>query len=702
MTINNETYFTQADLIAAGVPEGTVKSGVGSCSDRWQTVLVGNKRVVRYQTLAPKVKKIVSDYFWQGMEEAEYQESLKVATLEIEPAVMPVLGLEEAFKRAVNQDWVRYEFKFGQMVKTEDEVQRKRQITALCRSAAVLELLGKLYAEKGLGFSKYEPIHELLPCVLAWKKNFEKRNAQGKKLFQSLYLPTHPIRLKEKVVQRFVELKPIEAVIELPRAGERATKESGISTELYGLLVSLRASPCNYTNENIIRYAQTWAKEQGLTVYSRSSLGNVLRDELVQNMTTSRFSKAARHGQKFRSSVKIARAMNAGDCWMVDGTRLNIAPHLTPEGKIKYLYWVFVMDVYSGKIIGNWFGYAENHEAYWFAIGMAVRLNGYLPYEIRHDRFPGHNYPVTLDLFAKLNQHGCRTTQTSEATGKVYAERLIGTIQSVFMNGSSTYIGEGIKSTRSTARPADSHTKALNRMAKDRTLEEVVLEASEIIDRYNATPLNQYSKVFRNTNLSPNDLQMHEAPNSRVVELWEVGTLFWMSKELAIRNFKVSHEHRGEKYSYLLPREVELNYSKVVIRFDPDKPETVHLFDPATDHPLGEGMLESAVQLFGPEPEYQKLAERKMYDNERKRVLKEKLNDAQAAVYVEDTLTLSLGAHLSKDAVESAESRYLQKSMEEMKATHKSRTKKGFTPEQEPVKKQQRTEDAMADVLSIL
>lgn len=702
MKINNEIYFTQAELIDAGVPEGTVKSGVSSGSSRWQVVPVAGRKYVRYRTLSDKHRQIVRDHFWQGMEEHLYEESLKVAIINIAPAVEPNLSLQEAFNRAVSQDYQRFEFVFAKMVKTEDEVQRKRQIKALCRAAAVLELIGKIYQEKKISFSKYEPINEILPSILTWKKNFEKRDSQGKKLFQSIYLPTHPIRLKEKVVMRFVEKMPVEAVIELPRAGAKATKESGISAELFSLLVVLRASPCNYTNENIIRHAQAWAKEQDLKVYSRSTLGNILRDELVQNMTTDRFSKAARQGQKFRSSIQMARAMNVGDCWMVDGTRFNVAPFLSPEGKIKYLYWVFVMDVYSNKILGSWFGYAENHEAYFYALKMAVKLNGHLPYEIRHDRFPGHNYEVTEQLFKVFAQHGCHTTNTTAATGKVYAERLIRTVQDVFMGRTATYIGHGIKSTVVSSRPAESQTKKINRMAKDRTFEDVMTEAIGLIDEYNATPLNAYSRAFRNIASSPNELMSHDKPNVREIEIWEVAQVFWHTKTCKIRNYKAQHEHRGQKYSYLLPREVELNYSEVVLRFDPDDVERVQLFDPATDHPLGEGVLESAIQLFGTNPEHEKLAARKQYDNDRKKVLKEKLLAHQQVAQIEDTVALSLGSHLSKEVVESAESRYMYGSLDEIENTHKSRTKKGFTPEKETGRREVRTGNSFADLLDTI
>jgi hypothetical protein len=424
---------------------------------------------------------------------------------------------------------------------------------------------------------------------------------------------------------------------------------------------------------------------------------------LVQNMTTDRWSKAARQGQKFRSSVQIARAMHAGDCWMVDGTRFNVAPFKSPDGTIKYLYWVFVMDVYSSKIVGSWFGYAENHEAYFYALKMAIKLNGYLPYEIRHDRFPGHNYEVTERMLATLNQHGCHTTNTTAATGKVYAERLIRTIQDVFMSKTKTYIGHGIKSTVDASRPAESHTKFLNKIAKNRIFEDVELEARQVIDDYNATPINQYSKAFRNINLSPNQLILNgHTPNVREVDVVEIAQIFWFTKTCKIRNFKAMHEHRGEKYSYLLPREVELNYSEVVIRFDPDEVEKVYLFDPATDAPLGEGELESAVQLFGPYPEVEKLAKRKQYDADRQTAIKSKLKEHQAVANIEDTIALSLGSHISKELVESAESSYLRGTSEEMKATHKSRTRKGFTPEREEVKKQVRTSDTYSDLLDMI
>ena len=112
----------------------------------------------------------------------------------------------------------------------------------------------------------------------------------------------------------------------------------------------------------------------------------------------------------------------------------------TEDGKTlrqqQFLYIVTVRDVHSGDILGYHYTITEDRWAVHYAVKMAAKNAGYLPYEIIFDKFPGHNSEEGSNFLKELENWGVLVTMSSNANVKPAQERFYGTLQTVFMQES--------------------------------------------------------------------------------------------------------------------------------------------------------------------------------------------------------------------------------------------------------------------------
>ena len=261
------------------------------------------------------------------------------------------------------------------------------------------------------------------------------------------YLPAHPRKLRPKILQFLGEESMVE-VVTLPRERNQNRAIEG-GEELQAWLLHLRNSPKNFTNAYIKRKIQTQCELNGKKMPSDAWFNERLASKEVQYLTADgRFGKKGRLGNKYRGYNLIAKPLFAGDAWQIDGTRANLIDFPLKDGKRVFLYMIAVRDVHSGVCLGATFSLTEDGLNVIDALRKAANNAGYLPYEIIHDRFPGHNAQAWLETSKRLNRMGVKLTQTSTATGKAQQERWFGTLQTVFMQQSDYYYGEGIQSRR--------------------------------------------------------------------------------------------------------------------------------------------------------------------------------------------------------------------------------------------------------------
>ena len=387
----------------------------------------------------------------------------------------------------------------------------------------------------------------------------------------------------------------------------------------------------------------------------------ILADFENKLMAIGRWGEKGRNAQIYKHYNPIENALYAGDCWQMDGTRANLISYKDETGKERFAYMVVVRDVHSGAILGLSIGLAESAWMYINALRMAVQNTGYLPYEIVTDRFPGHNKKDWVELTDRLKISGVKITYTHEATGKAKLERFFNTLQSVFMALSNYYYGEGIQGHRPFSHRS---AEALNKMKKAAkevgwSFDKACDETENIIGIYNATPLSKYSDKFKKIDKSP--LQLHEdspKENVKIIPVWKTLKYFGYHKTLTIRSSYIITEFQNTEYIYAPSIEIVLKHKEVMIAYDLNNLNSVHVFTADGRTYLGEAQEQKRAQVYGPNADYSGLAKSK----ERGRLLKE----AIAAKYQEivghttysETDLLMNGLN-SKAEIEAAETAYL-------------------------------------------
>ncbi len=481
------------------------------------------------------------------------------------------------------------------------------------------------------------------------------------RLMSAPYMPSSYRLLRERM-DAYISGTEVNELVFLPRAGNQNALSID-DPDIFSWMVKLRAMPQNYSNAHIIREMQRLCSTFGKECPSSSWFYSQLSTEKMKFITSSRFGAKGRFANEFTPTMNIANAIFAGDCWQIDGTRVNFVEHMGPNGKRRSLFMVCLRDVYSGDILGTWFGAAENRWAYIHVLKMAVSATGKRPYELVIDRFPGHNTEEWQHVEKGIRQMGTKVTYAHKATGKAQIERWIETLQSVFMSRSKYYYGEGVNSGRRHANPAIEHMALVRKEARyegfdfDMAWQEAML----VINAYRDTPYSKYSRKFRHLDKSPRQLhEESETPNMKKVELWQQVSLFGQQTSVKIRrDGLIKIEVMKVPYTFrVMDLEVIANHENVTLIYELDDLSVAHLFtrDEQMDL-ICEVREERAIQVYGPNAELGRVSELKSLFRQLQEYKESERNAIIEEGYSEfDLLT---GSTLHKDDKENAETRYL-------------------------------------------
>lgn len=489
------------------------------------------------------------------------------------------------------------------------------------------------------------------------------------------YLPKSHRRLKEKI-HRVLHGEAWSEVVKLPRAGNqnRTLREADI---ILAWLIYMRQLPQNFPGAYIIRKVQFMCYKNDKEVPSKSWFESKLAKHHTKFLTSGRFG-SGRKGDKSKGYIPIENALFAGDCWQIDGTRVNFIAHKTPEGKEQFLYIIAIKDVHSGDYVGWHFSTVENRWGYFNVLKMAANMTGYLPYEVVVDKFPGHNSPEVKTLIARLERLGCKVTITSKKTGKAKVERGFSTLQTVFMQDSVYYYGEGVQSRREYAHRSPEYLKKIQKQARSENwdFDKAWREAIKVIESYRNTPYCAYSRKYKNIEESPK--QMHEKsdkPNVIKVEPWDFVELFGLEKQVTIRNQGIiKTEIQKVEYVYQIDNyQVIAHHKKVRLVYDMEDLGTVYLYEDSDEINrkfLCEATEMRAAQIYGPDANVKTIGQAKKrikdLDDKRKAELEEVTEGG-------DEMELLLGAYSKKEDSSEAESKWLKERIGEWKASDKPR-----------------------------
>lgn len=400
------------------------------------------------------------------------------------------------------------------------------------------------------------------------------------------YLPKNPRVLRQKVESMTREGQTAAQVVRLPRAGNtNATRFN--DPVIAACAMKMRAMPQNYTNEFIIRTIQNAYKVRGQKVPGRRWFGT----KIFEQPKTKYLTASGRYGQGSRQAfeqtgyIPMQNALFAGDCWQVDATRVNMIEHAKGDkssGK-GFLFIVAVRDVHSGDLLGYSFDYSENRWAVMTALKMAVQNTGYLPYELVTDRFPGHNTDEVKRILNGLKRMGVEVTTTHRPTGKAHLERAFSTLQTVFMQKSRYYYGEGVQSRRPYAHRAPEYLKALRKEASKTGFDFAAAwhQAVSIVESYRNTKLSDYSRKHASLHKSPAELhQESQKPNVTRLEAHQISMLFGLKKKVSLKhNGQIRTEIQKAEYIYHVDDfQVQAGHKEVILSYDLEDLDKVFLF----------------------------------------------------------------------------------------------------------------------------
>lgn len=509
------------------------------------------------------------------------------------------------------------------------------------------------------------------------KSAFFEKLANEIEIQQIKHLPKTWRNLRDKIKAYASGTSITDIIGEKNKGNQNRTKHAN-NEVLKSWLIGLIENQKNYSAAYIFRQIRRMCLQHGMNNFPSSRwVSDFLVQPETQYLTQQRYGANSRYNYKHRVYVPTQSALFAGDCWQIDGTRVNIIDHkgtyINKAGKKvtgqKFLYIVAVRDVMSGMALGWEYCYEESATAVINALAMAVRTAGYLPYEFIYDRFPGHNTAEWQRIENHMRINGTIMTITHKADRKAHIERWWDTLQNVFMMDSDLYYGEGIKSTRRYAHRSKEYVASMRKWATDNSFnyEDACKETDNIINRYLNTPLSEYSTKFSSIDQSP--MQLHtesDKPNTYEVSDYTWCFLFGLTKEVSISNYMIHTQiDRVHHYYGIDDCDIIAKYTGVKLTncFDYEDLGTVHLFD-GSEYIGSFGEITPAQQ-FGPNKDMRavgklkSIAEKVNTDRTNKRA---KIKDAELAKSsYEDYSEVSMmqGGMMPKHNYEDAETAYL-------------------------------------------
>ncbi|EKB60956.1 Mu transposase C-terminal domain-containing protein [Bergeyella zoohelcum] len=474
------------------------------------------------------------------------------------------------------------------------------------------------------------------------------------------YIPKNPLKLKEKVTILETTDHCITEIIRLPRQGHQGNLQY-TDPVIFAWALHLRASGANYSNLHIIREIHKACDRTGRKKPSIRWFGETIFEQpLTKFLTAEKRFGSSKKSNIYRSYIPFEDALNAGDCWQIDATRVNIVAHETKDSegnKIqKHLMAVVVRDVMSGDILGYNLTYSENKTSFAKALQMAVKRAGYLPYEIVTDKFPGYNTPENKALIERLESLGVKLRFTHLATDKASVERWFGTFQSVVLMGSKYYYGEGITSTRENAHRSPEYLESLKRESKKAgfDVEQAVEECENLLEYWRNLKYSEYSRKHKDFHKTPKELhEESEKINTIEISPLQKSMLFDRKIETTIRHSGQFHiEVMGVKFHYMINEkdyDVISNYQnqRVVVSYDMEDLSEVHLWTKQGNLLMSLCSVQEfkKVVKYGPNAELGRISQAKARQRRIQEMKEEQYNKIVSGIGEE---ALLMGIHTNK------------------------------------------------------
>lgn len=278
-------------------------------------------------------------------------------------------------------------------------------------------------------------------------------------------LPASERRLREKL--RDYKKKGYATLISRAMGNSNSTK---ITEEAGEYLVALKLSKLpTLSHEDILEAYNYKCKETGWKpLESIQALRNYLYSPAVKPKwyggRVGELTAYQVYGYKHKTTMPEKRDA----LWYIDGTKLNL--YYNKEGKLATAMVVEVIDAYSDCLLGYAITEAEDFQAQYRAVRMALEKAGHRPYELVHDNQGGQTSKIAKEWFDRIALVH-RTTQPNRPQSKTI-ENLFGRFQQEVLKRMPWFTGANVTAKGEENRPDLEWIKA-NLNLLPRSLEEL-------------------------------------------------------------------------------------------------------------------------------------------------------------------------------------------------------------------------------------
>lgn len=317
------------------------------------------------------------------------------------------------------------------------------------------------------------------------------------------------------------------------------TNARKLTEPMQEILRQLAADPRRFPVSEVCRQYQAVCMEQGWQPVADRTIYSYLLEEAVRAEVDATRNSKSEWNNGYSPVIKRDAAQYPDDLWVLDGTAFEL--YYKEGNTIKRLYWVWVLDAATWRVLGYATGDTETGELVRRALRMAVRTTGALPHQLQFDNGSAFKAAETLDWMKLL----ARTTPTAVGNARAkIAEPFWAHYQRHILKYYPNHSGGNVKAKRMDTHANTDAIKENWREFPDRSgVERQVAEATA---RWNSRRFN---------GSIPDQAYAAGSPRRRIVEGDMYTTLFWVERRDTVKytNQGLRLRTNGVEEYYLAP-----------------------------------------------------------------------------------------------------------------------------------------------------
>lgn len=284
-------------------------------------------------------------------------------------------------------------------------------------------------------------------------------------------------------------------------------------------LVRLYGDPRRFSKAEVVEQYNLLCEEEALPVLSdRTIYGWLSKPEVAAKVALTRYS-GSEFNNVYSAITPRRRPSHPDDLWVLDGTPFEL---YYQDGKtVRRLYWVWVLDAATWKIVGYAIGETETGDLVRRALRMACRATQSLPHQLQFDNGSAFKAHETLRWMEQIAT--CTPTAVGNARAKV-AEPFWAHMERKILKYYPNHSGGNVKAKRLDTHANPDFIKENWRSFPDRA--GVERQIAEAVAQWNAKKFN---------GVVPDEAYAQAGPRRRELTPALYSLLFWVERKDAVK-----------------------------------------------------------------------------------------------------------------------------------------------------------------------